>query len=71
MVKTEYTDFRQATSVSAKYHLEKALVDLNFQSNGKNLLLVTIPLEQLELLYQNIDLECRTGCKPFAPVTGK
>ena len=68
MVKTEYTDFRQATEVSAKYHLEKGLVDLSFQSTGSNHLVVTIPLEQLELLYQNIDQECRTGCKPFAPV---
>ena len=71
MVKTEYTDFRQATVVSAKFHLEKAQVDLHFQSNGKNPLVVTIPLEQLELLYRNIDLECRAGCKPFAPVTEK
>ena len=69
MVKTEYTDFRQATVVDAKFHLEKAQADLNFQTDGKSLLLVTIPLEQLERLYHNIDQECRTGCKPFAPVT--
>ena len=71
MVRTEYTDYRKAAAVSAKYHPETNRADLHFQTEGKNLLLVTIPLEQLELLYQNIDLECRTGCKPFAPVTGK
>ena len=71
MVKTEYTDFRQATVIDAKYHLEKALVDLHVQTNGKNLLVVTIPLHELERLYRNIDQECRTGCEPFAPVTGK
>ncbi len=68
MVKTEYTDFRQATVVDAKFHLEKGQVDLHFQTNGKGLLVVTIPLQQLERLYQNIDQECRTGCMPFAPV---
>ncbi len=71
MVKTEYIDFRQATAVSAKFHLEKDQVDLDFQTNGKNPLVVTIPLHEMELLYRNIDLECRVGCKPFAPVTGK
>ena len=71
MVKTEYTDFRQATVVDAKYHLEKAQADLSFQTNGKSLLVVTIPLHELERLYQNIDQECRAGCKPFAPLKGK
>ena len=71
MVKTEYTDFRQATVVDAEYQLQKDRVVLQFQTNGKNLLAVTIPLHELERLYQNIDQECRTGCKPFLPVTGK
>ncbi len=71
MVHTEYTDHRTAAAVSAKYHLESGRADLHFQNEGKNLLVVTITLEQLKLLYHNIDADCRKEGAPFPPVKGK
>ena len=68
MVKTAYIDFRRASVVDAEFQPEKDLATLSFQTNGKSLLVVTIPVHELERLYQNIDQECRTGSKPFAPV---
>ncbi len=71
MVKNETMQFHTATSVDVRYLPEKDFVDLHFQTEGKNPFVVTIPVHELERLYQNIDQECRAGCKPFAPVKGK
>ena len=69
MVENDETmQFHAAASVDVRYLPEKVFVDLHFQTEGKYPLVVTIPVHELERLYRNIDQECRTGCKPFAPV---
>ncbi len=64
-------DLYTAASLDVRFDLEEKTATFHFQTAGKDHIVVTIPLHELARLYQNIDQECRTGCKPFAPVKGK
>ena len=60
---------RTAASVDVRFHLKYKTATIQFHTEGKNYLAVTISLHELERLYQKIDQECRSKRGPFAPVT--
>ncbi len=62
-------ELRTAASVDVRFHVKKKTATIQFHTEGKNYLGVTIPLHELERLYQKIDHKCRTKRGPFAPVT--
>ncbi len=59
-----------AASVDVRFHLKRktATIHFHFSSRGRDHLVVTIPLRELERLYQKIDQLCRKKDGPFAPV---
>ncbi len=62
-------ELRTAASADVRFHLKYKTATIQFHSEGKGYLAVTIPLHELERLYQKIDKKCRTKRGPFAPVT--
>ena len=62
-------ELRTAASVDVRFHLKKKTATIQFHTGGEDYLGVTIPLHELERLYQKIDDKCRTKRGPFAPVT--
>ena len=61
-------DLRTAASLDVRFDLENKTAMFHFQTAGKDHLVVTTPLHELERLYQHIDQECHSKRKPFAPV---
>ena len=68
MIKRNH-DLRTAASVGVRCDLENKTATFHFQTEGKDHIVVTTPLHELERLYRNIDEECHTRRKPFAPVS--
>ncbi len=59
----------RAASADVRFHLAAKTATLHFHTAGKDHLAVTISLDELERIYQKIDIKCRTKRGPFAPVT--
>ena len=47
-------ELRTAASVDVRFHVKKKTATIQFHTEGKNYLGVTIPLHELERLYQKI-----------------
>ncbi len=62
-------ELRTAASLDVRFHLQNKTATLHFHTAGKDQIAMTIPLLELERLYQKIDKKCRTKRGPFAPVT--
>ncbi len=67
MIKRNH-DLYTAASLDVRFDLEEKTATFHFQTAGKDHIVVTTPLDELERLYQHIDQECRSRRKPFAPV---
>ena len=59
----------RAASADVRFHLRQKTATFHFHTLGRDNLWVTIPLDELQRIYQKIDRECRTKRAPFAPVT--
>jgi len=62
-------ELHTAASVDVRFHLKNKTATIQFHTEGKDYLGVTIPLHELERLYQKINHERRKKRGPFAPVT--
>ncbi len=62
-------EFLTAASVDVRFDLKGKTAIIHFHTRGRDHLGVTVPLDELERLYQKIDQICRKKNGPFAPVT--
>ena len=62
-------ELRTAASADVRFNLAAKTATFHFHTAGKDQIVVTIPVHELERIYQKIDRKCRTKRGPFAPVT--